>query len=267
MARYDAAFFRSETHYAMTSAAEIVPFVVQLISPASIVDVGCGAGGWLAVFQRHGVRDVDGYDGTWVNPELLQIDAARFHPYDLRQPLPADRRYDLALCLEVAEHLPAEFAGRLVTSLTRLAPVVLFSAAIPRQGGTGHANEQWQSWWAARFAECGYVPVDCIRRRIWDNPRVSHWYCQNLIVYADQSALDRYPWLAAERAATNSSMLDLVHPRMFTLAETSIPRLAKRALTLLPRVLQRKARAAGATEGRVTGEVASAARGEDPLAI
>lgn len=245
MPRYDADFIRTETGYAMTSAAEIVPRLIDLVSPASVVDVGCGGGGWLAVFGKHGVRDLQGLDGPWVDRALLQIDPAHFRAQDLSRPFDAaGRSYDLALCLEVAEHLPARAAFQLVSSLTSLAPVILFSAAIPHQGGTGHVNERWQSWWAALFARHDYLPVDGLRRHIWDNPRVSHWYCQNLLIYVDRARLEKFPRLAAESARTDPSMLDLVHPRMFELAETSIPRLAKRALTMLPRVLRHLGQAA-----------------------
>ena len=241
MARYDSAFFRSETFYAMTSAAEIVPHVMELVSPTSVVDLGCGSGGWLAVFGKHGVEDIQGYDGDWVDPDLLQIDRSHFEGRDLRKGIKPNRAYDLAVCLETGEHLPEESAEILVGSLTSLAPVVLFSAAIPGQGGTGHSNEQWQSWWAGRFAQRGYVPVDCLRHRIWNNPKVCHWYCQNLLIYVDRRRLAAMPALAAEWERSKLNMLDLVHPRMFILAETSFPRLVKRALTAFPRAFEASA--------------------------
>ena len=64
---------------------------------------------------------------------------------DLAQPLQIDRRFDLALSLEVAEHLPPECGSEFVQTLTDLSSVILFSAAIPFQGGTDHLNEQWPS--------------------------------------------------------------------------------------------------------------------------
>ena len=57
------------------------------------------------------------------------------------------RRFDLALCLDVTEHLPRECADPLVTLLTSLAPVVAFSAAIPVQDSYNHVNCQWPAYW------------------------------------------------------------------------------------------------------------------------
>src|SRR4029079_13889229 len=114
------------------SSAEVVaPLVVGWVRPKSVVDVGGGVGPGAAAFLRRGVEDVVGVDGSPVPKDLLQIPADRFLVRDLSKPLDLGRTFDLALALEVAEHLPASAAGTLVTSLTALAPVVLFSAAIP----------------------------------------------------------------------------------------------------------------------------------------
>ena len=77
-------------------------------------------------------------DDQWFDVEALHIPADCYLVADLGKPLPLDERYDLAVSLEVGEHLEASLAGGLVDSLTRLAPVVLFSAAIPGQSGTHH---------------------------------------------------------------------------------------------------------------------------------
>jgi hypothetical protein len=247
MARYSRTFYESEGTYALTSAREIVPLIMDLVGPQSVVDLGCGVGGWLSIFREHGVEHIQGLDGEWVKPEMLRIDPAYFRAADLRRPIMTDRTYDLGICLEVAEHLPITSAPTVVQSLTGMAPVILFSAAIPNQGGTDHVNEQWPSYWAQLFGAQGYVVVDCIRRRIWDSPRINYWYCQNLLIFVDGAQLDEYPKLAAERAQDVTTMLDLVHPRMFLFAETSVPRLAKRALTAVPRMVQRRSRARAGT--------------------
>src|SRR5438874_3918804 len=92
------------------SADQIVPLVLEFVSPTSVVDIGCGTGAWLAEFQRHGVQDIMGLDGPWVDSELLQIPAGQFRVVDLSRPVAEGRRFDLVVCLEVAEHLRAEHA-------------------------------------------------------------------------------------------------------------------------------------------------------------
>jgi hypothetical protein len=133
---------------------------------------------------------------------------------DLTSPLELGRRYDLAISLEVAEHLPPEAAAGFVASLTRAAPVVAFSAAIPGQGGRGHVNEQWPAYWAELFARHGYEPVDALRPLLWDDPGVEWWYAQNVVVFASAEGLGRHPRLG-EHPQRGRTPLALVHPRRF----------------------------------------------------
>jgi SAM-dependent methyltransferase len=181
----------------------------------SVVDVGCGDGSWLVAFQRHGVDEILGLDGTYVDSELLQISKDRFQPCDLSKPFEVGRVFDLAVSLEVAEHLPSECAPVFVECLTRLAPAVLFSAAIPLQGGNHHINEQWPDEWARLFREHDYHPVDSIRKRVWLNDAVDWWYAQNTLLFVHSTLLNSNAVLKAELEQTNSSQLRLVHPRNY----------------------------------------------------
>ena len=115
---------------------------------------------------------------------MLEIPTDRFLALNLSQPLPIKQQFDLVVSLEVAEHLPCECAKVFVESLVKLGPVILFSAAVPFQGGTNHVNEQWPEYWAKLFQEQGYVAIDCIRNKIWQNDRVKWYYAQNILVFA-----------------------------------------------------------------------------------
>jgi len=213
---YDKSFF-NESYLAETgqSATEIVRELWSIIQPASIVDVGCGIGVFLEAFSRKGVTDICGIDGDWVEADALRIPKDKFLRQDLALPLHIENRFDLALCLEVAEHLPEEAATTIVRSLVELAPVVLFSAAIPMQGGVAHVNEQWPEYWSSLFAEHGYLPVDCIRRRVWNNEKVLWWYAQNMILFVKQSHIHGNPRLKAEFEKAEGMPLSVVHPRLF----------------------------------------------------
>src|SRR5438552_2146277 len=157
---YTKNFYEEMRNGSVRSAEVVVPLVLQLVPVRSVSDVGCGDGSWLSVFRRHGVDDIIGIDGDYVEAELLQIPQDRFRAVDLAKPFSLGRVFDLAVCLEVAEHLPPDCASGFVKSLARLAPVVLFSAAIPKQGGNHHTNEQWPDYWAKLFGEHGFLPVD-----------------------------------------------------------------------------------------------------------
>jgi len=179
------------------------------------VDVGCGQGGWLAVFRKLGVEDVFGVDGDYTDRDALQIPQDRFHPADLSKPLSLTRTFDLAVSLEVAEHLPAECADVFVGSLTRLASIILFSAAIPFQGGNHHLNEEWPDKWAELFRRRGYWAVDPLRKQVWENEAVEWWYAQNTLLFVRADLLEDVPALKAEFERTDPHQLRLVHPRQY----------------------------------------------------
>jgi SAM-dependent methyltransferase len=196
------------------SAQAIVPLVFKYFVPQSVIDVGCGEGTWLAVFHAHGVNEICGVDGDYVDRQRLEIPAECFLPRNLIQPLRLSRCFDLAMSLEVAEHLPSECSEALVESLVRLAPIVLFSAAAPHQGGAQHVNEQWPAYWAERFAVHDYLPVDCLRRTLWAHDDVEWWYAQNLFLYVDRATLEENATLLREHQACPTA-LPLVHPKRY----------------------------------------------------
>jgi SAM-dependent methyltransferase len=212
---YSKAFFSGLATGSRPSAEVIVPLVMELVQPRSVVDVGCGVGTWLSVFAENGVSDMLGIDGDYVPRKQLEIPSEQFQSADLGEPLQVGRRFDLAMSLEVAEHLPPASSEQFVASLVKLADVVLFSAAIPKQRGSEHVNERWQSWWAERFGEHGFAAVDCVRRRIWSNPNVEWWYAQNVIVYVSRERLRRDARLRQEHELMGTSALSLVHPALY----------------------------------------------------
>jgi 2-polyprenyl-3-methyl-5-hydroxy-6-metoxy-1,4-benzoquinol methylase len=144
------------------SAVATVPKILEVYPARSVIDVGCGIGAWLKAFADLGVIRIAGVDGDYVDRQQSMIPAACFVGCDLDVPfaftalhraLGGAERFDLALFLEVGEHLPVARAASLVSDLCALADVVLFGAAIPFQGWQrAYVNEQWQSYWAAKFA-------------------------------------------------------------------------------------------------------------------
>lgn len=192
------------------SASVALPLVLQLVTGTnSIVQVGCGHGEWLAEATRMGITDIGGIDGPWADLTDLAVDPACITVRDLREPFSVGRTYDLALCVEIAEHLPAASAGPFVRSLSELAPVVAFSAAVPGQGGDGHVNEQWPAYWAQRFADVGYVFLDAVRAQLWADPGGPSYLAQNLFLAVDERRLPDYPQLAR---VPQGPPLALVHP-------------------------------------------------------
>jgi len=197
------------------SAQAILRIVFDLVQPQSIVDVGCSIGTWLSVCSAMGATDYTGIDGDYVDRNALLIPRERFLSLDLMRPFNLDRRFDLVISLEVAEHLPKESAEGFVNSLVSLGPVVLFSAAIPFQGGTGHINEQWPDYWARFFLQRGYLAIDCLRPRIWSNPDVQVWYAQNCLLFVHREVLGMSDTLRHEQECCAGRPLSIVHPNHY----------------------------------------------------
>lgn len=221
---YTPEFYVWQKEGSVRSAREILPRVFSLIQPRSVVDIGSGVGSWLSVFQEQGVTDILGVDGDYVDKAQLLIPQDKFKAHDLEKPLHLDRKFDLGVSLEVAEHIPQEHAGAFIDSLTRHSPVVLFSAAIPAQGGVQHVNERWPSYWAEHFKERGYSPIDVIRREVWDNPNVDWWYAQNILLFAHADAIAENPALQDALSKTYPSQLNMVHPRNYEEAYKACPK-------------------------------------------
>jgi SAM-dependent methyltransferase len=190
----------------------LMPVVVELVHPQSILDVGCGLGHWLQAAARCGINDLLGIDNPAIDPNALVIPSHQFIGINLEQPIDLGRRFDMALCLEVAEHLPASAAENLVTSLCRHSNVIVFSAAIPGQGGQNHVNEQWPAYWQHLFESQGFITWDFLRYQLWDLPAIDPWYRQNLLLFTT-------PDMQFQGQHPTQKVLPLVHPEIFTLVE------------------------------------------------
>jgi cyclopropane fatty-acyl-phospholipid synthase-like methyltransferase len=207
---YSEGFYSVQQEGSRRSAEIVLPIVLELLKPTSVIDVGCGVGAWTRVLEAH-VLDVVGVDGDWVPADSR---SSSFVARDLEQSLSVDRTFDLAICMEVAEHLSPAVAERFISDLARLAPAVLFSAAIPQQGGTQHRNEQWQSYWAELFQRHGFWPHDVIRPRVWSCTPTLLDVVRGLVMKGDQAATFS-SWVVASFSVTLMPSLN------FTPASTS----------------------------------------------
>ncbi len=203
---YTNAFYIGQSDRSYNSADCVLPLVLSLVPVKNAIDVGCGVGTWTSKLLECGVTDVLGIDGDYVNRDLLRIPRECFQAWDLGKPVSIGRRFDLAVCLEVAEHLPPARAQGLVEDLVKLAPVVLFSAAIPGQGGVNHINEQYLSYWVNHFAARDYVLLDIIRPALWNDERCDWWYRQNTVLFTNRDNP-----LSHLRVPSG---IDYIHPRL-----------------------------------------------------
>ncbi len=188
-----------------TRAAEIiVPIITNEFKPNSVLDVGCGIGTWLSVFHKNGNLDYLGVDGDYIDRSLLHhyISESKFYPFDLNCELQLNRKFDIVLSLEVAEHIEERFSDSFIKTLVNHSDTIIFSAAIPMQIGENHVNEQWLSYWISKFERYNYFPHDTIRPKIWNNNQIEFWYRQNIIVFKKDIKFE-------------SPVLDIVHPSFY----------------------------------------------------
>jgi len=206
MPTYNEAFYLQQREGSKKSASVILPIVFDIFKPKAVVDIGCGVGTWLSIAGKLGATKLVGLEGNWVKDVKKEPGNIQVNLCDLEREIAAPaQKFDLALCLEVAEHLSERRSESLVGDLCTLSDVVLFGAAIPGQGGTMHINEQWQSYWATKFRRRGYLPYDVVRPQIWNNADVELWYRQNMLVYA-KSSVEGY---------AQAQMIDVIHPGVY----------------------------------------------------
>jgi SAM-dependent methyltransferase len=208
---YNSQFYEFHRELTSASAAIVVPIVMNLLRPESVVDLGCGIGIWLRAFSEAGVGRVLGWDGAYVDRELLAIVSGCFQEADFEYPISIPGGFDLACSLEVAEHLSAAAGNAIVTALCAAAPVVMFSAAVPSQGGDHHINEQWPSYWIKRFETHGFRMIDALRPQIMTDQRVAYYYRQNLMMFASEEGLIRHPALRNLPGSPGPHGLEWVH--------------------------------------------------------
>ena len=232
---YNQQFFKEESYNSLRSARILVPFVVSLLKPESVVDFGCGTGAFLRTFKENGINTILGIDGVTLPDNVLMILKDDFKEYDLTKPLCLEKKYDLVISLEVAEHLNQEYARIFISNLVEAGDIILFSAAIPGQGGTHHVNEQWPVYWAKIFEEFGFLAVDCVRPFLWNNPEVDVIYAQNTLLYVNSKKTRLFQELKEYAQGYQLHPLSLVHPSLYS---TKIKRPLRNRSGLLYRLFE-----------------------------
>jgi hypothetical protein len=173
------------------AAKQILPYITDLLGvPHIVTDLGGGGGGWLKAFKEAGTEQILCIDHPSVQAQDLLISSNEFLPCDLEKHMPEPVKCDLAISTEFAEHIHASRSQLVVDFLTSSAPVVLFSAAIPRQGGTDHINERWPNFWHHLFHKKEYYLFDVLRPKIIHNATIPWWFRQNLYLYAHKDYIN-----------------------------------------------------------------------------
>ena len=188
---YSTEFYDYINDGSRASAQVIIPIMQQGLSIGSVLDVGAGVGAWAAEWLASGAAEAIAVDGCYAGGNALLVPQECFVAHDLAQPLNLGRRFDLVQSLEVAEHIAPDRADCFVDTLVIHGDVILFSAAVPNQGGEHHVNEQPPEYWRRKFAARGYSVFDWLRPQLSGLQNVQPWYRYNSVIYANVAGQKR----------------------------------------------------------------------------
>lgn len=238
---YGEEFYINQIKGSYGSAKKYVDILENIFSPKKVVDVGCGRGSWLKAFRENGAEILVGVDGPWNSQEKMIEDSISFYSADLSNPINIfeSKSFDLAISLEVAEHLESKYSKIFIESLVNLSSVVLFGAAFNNQGGTNHINEQNHDYWAEIFISFNFYPFDLFRSEVWGDEEVEFWYQQNTFLYVQKDSEVYLKLLEmGKKPISNLKYLNCVHPKLYEIkvnyAENICLKLKKIAIKLTP---------------------------------
>lgn len=215
---YTQSFYKDLNLSSYSSAKIYINHLFNLFTPESVIDFGSGYGGWLKACEENGSKRHVAVDGPWNDGEEIRRNGFEFVSANLNEIDKTLGRFDLAISLEVAEHLDPESSLKFITTITECSDAILFSAAFTDQGGTHHINEQRHSYWAKIFKEKGFVPYDLFREKFWDDNRVGFWYRQNCFMYCKSgSHIENLFNTNNVYKIENLAFLDCVHPDLYLL--------------------------------------------------
>ena len=184
----DEAFFKkisSPEHH--KTYKKIAGSIIKHINPESVVDYGCGTAWIMYYLHSRGVVDIKGIEVSEHAKPFIDkkiIDKILFG--SITQKVDFNRRFDLAVCLEVAEHIDEAYSDIIVENLCRNSDRVLFSAAYKGQGGYGHVNEQSMEYWIEKFNANNFKLNKKLTKKIrtrLKNGKVKPWYHKNSRVF------------------------------------------------------------------------------------
>lgn len=225
MAKYGKNFYVSRESMTSYAAKTILSLVKKDADIKTVVDFGCGVGVWLKESENLGAINTLGIEGVWLDKEMYVADGELLQT-DLEKEIVLENKFDLAISLEVAEHISEDNSNLFIQSICSASDTVLFSAAVIGQGGNGHINEQNQSYWVHKFKEQGFGVHDVLRNEIWLDDQVPFWYKQNIFLFKKKTSdtLGQMP-------------LDIIHPDLFKIYANPSVIIRLKNILLLPKYL------------------------------
>lgn len=179
---YDKRYFTEIESKEVEQANNLCDIICKIYDPKIVGDVGCATGLYLVPFHVKGTETIG-----WDNAEYAVgekrvptvVDA------DITKKLPK-QRVDLAICLEVLEHIESGLSKPVIENITKLSDVIIFSAAQVGQGGTGHVNCRPREYWEGAFMMQGFkrdIEAEHKIREHVTKGKHAGWFRRNLQVF------------------------------------------------------------------------------------
>jgi glycosyltransferase involved in cell wall biosynthesis len=161
-------------------ADRLATWIKENINPKKVVDIGCGPGTYVYSLRDNNVNAY-GYDiDDRVDGKDYLKKLSLFEVND---------KSDVVICLEVAEHIETSLSDSIVDSIIRNVNddgMIIWTAAIPGQGGVGHINCQTKEYWEEKFISRGFYRDCTIENNLLEYIRSGPymgWFLQNLMVF------------------------------------------------------------------------------------
>jgi len=179
---YDDYFYEQHMDTKTRSAVSIANVIVDTINPCSVFDIGCGNGIFISELNKRGI-DVLGCDSSKAAIRTSCKNVTIFAA-DVTNPIMLNRKYDLVMCVEVAEHIHKKYSDQLIANCINNGERILFTSAPPGQGGIGHINEQPYEFWITKFNKFGFVHDEkmtlCLKEKM-RSKKVIWWITENIM--------------------------------------------------------------------------------------
>ena len=195
---YSDQFYESVTNRAEYSSRIIFSLLKNALHPKTFVDVGSGDGVWSLSALEHfeSINHVEAWD-LLAEKTYLDIAKKRFPSKNIiskridfeSSDYGVEMVYDLAVCLETFEHLSPSACEKLSLFFSSHTRILIFSGAVPGQGGTNHINEQPFKTWQRNLLDFGFFPLDFIRPNIQDKKNVPSYYKNNIVLWVNSKFL------------------------------------------------------------------------------
>lgn len=180
-------FYKSVSLRAEETADQVINTLSSIsLQMKSIKDIGCGSGIWLKKFNEIGqFQQILGFDLIGA----IEKDARSFDEKITFEAIDFENvvenifpKTDLSLFLEVAEHLTENTAKKIIKFICETSNMVIFSAAIPGQGGYNHINEQLMSYWVKQIEINQFVVFDIFRKEMSKYKNLPFYYRNNIVL-------------------------------------------------------------------------------------